>query len=173
MKISCKILNLYLFCFLLVSCNRPLPQLPSNKGNVVDKNAVSLLAINQNLAGKEDNLIRKFALQQDKAFKRNGIGFWYKIEQVGNGSKIKDSVNCKISYTLLSLKGEVLQNEIVKQIIIGKKQDTVGLEEGLKLLSKGDSATLIVPWYLAYGMKGNEPIVAPYTSVIYRVRVFN
>lgn len=173
MKIFIKAFSLFLCLFLLGSCNRPLPQFPSNKGNVIDKNAVSLLAINQNLARKEDDVLKKFALQQDNAFKRSELGFWYKIDQVGKGSKIKDSVNCKISYTLLSLKGKVIQNEIAKQIIIGKKQDTVGLEEGLKLLNKGDSATFIVPWYLAYGMKGNEPLVLPYTSVIYRIRVFN
>ncbi|MDP4238778.1 MAG: FKBP-type peptidyl-prolyl cis-trans isomerase [Bacteroidota bacterium] len=161
-----------MLCFLLVSCNKQSPQLPSNKGIEIDENKVSLLAINQNLAKKEDRLLGRFALKKDKAFKRSAIGFWYKIDQLGNGSKIKDSVNCKFSCKLISLTGNILQSD-EKRIVVGKKQVVSGLEEGLKLMNKGDSATFIIPWYLAYGMKGNEPLVPPYTSIIYAVKVFN
>ena len=160
------------FCLLMGSCKRQAPQVPSNKGNEMDKNTVSLLAINQNLARKEDGLLEKFALQKNNSFKKSDLGFWYKIDASGNGTKLKDSVLCKFSYKLTSLKGKVLEME-VKQIVIGKKQVVVGLEEGLKLMNKGDSATIIVPWYLAYGMKGNAPLIPPYTSIIYNVRVFD
>jgi FKBP-type peptidyl-prolyl cis-trans isomerase FkpA len=159
-------------CFLLLACSKQSPQTPSNKGNVADKNAVSLLAINQNLAKKEDSILKKFALQQNKAFKKSPIGFWYKIDHLGNGSGIKDSVICKFSYKLLSLTGKMLQQD-QRQIVIGKKQVVTGLEEGLKLMDKGDSATIIVPWYLAYGMKGNGPAIPAYTSIIYKIKVLN
>ena len=162
-----------LFVFvLLLSCNRQKPQLPANKGNVTDSSAVSLLTINQNLAKKEDVYLQKFALQQDKTFKRNELGFWYKINHSGSGSGIKDSTVCKISFSLSTLNGKELQKEI-KQVAIGKKQVVTGLEEGLKLMNKGDSAIFIIPWYLAYGMKGNEPLIPPYTSVIYKIKVLN
>ena len=167
-----KSINLLLFCLLIISCNKQSPQLPSNKGVIIDKNAVSLLTINQNLSKKEDALLEKISLQKDKAFKKSEIGFWYKIDHLGNGAKLKDSVICKISYKLMSLKGKVLQMD-EKQIVIGKKQIIVGLEEGLKLMNKGDSATFIIPWYLAYGMKGNGPLIPPYTSIIYKLKVFN
>jgi len=74
---------LLLFCILILSCNRQRPQLPSNKGNETDSNTVSLLTINQNLTKKEDVILKKFALQKDKTFKRSEIGFWYKIDQSG------------------------------------------------------------------------------------------
>lgn len=166
------IVALLAFCLLTASCNRQAPQLPSNKGNATDKSAASLLVINQNLAKKEDLLLKNFALQKDKAFKRSETGFWYKMDQPGNGIKLKDSVACTFSCKLLSLQGKLLQME-VKHIIIGKKQDVVGLEEGLKLMNKGGSATFIVPWYLAYGMKGNEPLIPPYTSIMYTIKVLN
>jgi len=167
-----KIIFLFFFCFLLLSCHKQQPQLPSNKGVEIDKNAVSLLAINQNLAKKEDGILKTIALQKDKAFKKSEIGFWYKIERLGKGSKINDSTVCTFTYSLMSLKGKLLQrNE--KQIVIGKNQIIAGLEEGLKLMNKGDSATMIIPWYLAYGMKGEEPLIPPYTSLIYEVKVFD
>jgi len=163
---------LLMFCCLLNSCIKQSPQLPSNKGLTVDKNVTSLLAINQNLTKKEDRILKQFALQKDKAFKKSEIGFWYIINESGNKSRLKDSVSCKISCRLMSLKGRILQDN-EQQIIIGKKQVVLGLEEGLKLMNKGDSATFIIPWYLAYGMKGNEPSIPPYTSIIYEIKVFN
>ena len=167
-----RIIALFLCCFLLFSCNKQSPQLPSNKGNTADKNIVSLLIINQNLSKKEDRILEKYALQKDKAFKRSGIGFWYKIDQTGSKSRVKDSLVCKFSCKLMSLTGKMLENE-EKQIVIGKKQVVIGLEEGLKLMNKGDSATIIIPWYLAYGMKGNEPLIQPYTSIIYKIKIHN
>ena len=157
---------------MLLSCIKQNPQLPSNKGSVTDTCAVSLLTINQNLAKKEDVSLKKFALQKDKAFKKNALGFWYKIDHSVKGSGIKDSTTCKIYYRLSTLKGKELQQEI-KQVVIGKKQVGTGLDEGLKLMNKGDSATFIIPWYLAYGMKGSEPLIPPYTSLIYEIKVLN
>ena len=170
-KIKYTVALLFLFVVLL-SCNRQKPQLPANKGSVTDTSAVSLLTINQNLAKKEDVIIKKIALQNDKSFKRNELGFWYNIDHTGKGSAIKDSTICKLSYRLSTLNGKELQNEI-KQVVVGKKQVATGLEEGLKLMERGDSATFIIPWYLAYGMKGNEPLIPPYTSLIYKIKVFN
>jgi len=172
MNLLHKILTGLFLCFWLMACTKQSPQTPSNKGHVADKNTVSLLAINQNLAKKEDSLLKKFALQLDKTFRKSQLGFWYKIYPVGSGSGVKDSVICKFSCKVLSLAGKVLQEEH-KQIVIGKKQALTGLEEGLKLMHKGDSATIIVPWYLAYGMKGNGPAIPAYTSIIYKVKVLN
>jgi FKBP-type peptidyl-prolyl cis-trans isomerase len=70
------------------------------------------------------------------------------------------------------LNGKVLQVD-EKNIIIGKRQVVTGLEEGLKLMHKGESATFIIPWYLGYGMKGNEPLVPPYTTLIYQIKLLD
>ena len=58
--------------------------------------------------------------------------------------------------------------EEIKTNKLNKKELPTGLEEGLKLMRKGESARIIIPWYLAYGMQGNEEI-PPYTSIIYDV----
>jgi len=70
------------------------------------------------------------------------------------------------------LDGKKLE-ETVNRFVVGKKQMVVGLEEGLKLMHGGDSAAFIIPWYLGYGMKGNAPLIAPYTSIIYKIKLLN
>ena len=84
-----KPVTVLLFCLLFFSCVRQSPQIPSNKGVVIDNNSVSLLAINENLAKKEDSILKTVALKQDIAFKRSGIGFWYRVYHVGQGSELR------------------------------------------------------------------------------------
>ena len=156
---------------LFLSCTKTAPQLPANKGNVVDKNISNLMEVNQKLAAKEDSILMIFATKADVKFKKSEIGFWYKVDVPTNGEPIKDKDFCNLSCTSLSLDMKVIQTEKM-QIVIGKKQLVVGLEEGLKLLHKGESATFIIPWYLAYGRNGKGSHIKPYTSIVYQIKLF-
>lgn len=155
--------------FGFVSCNKQSPQLPSNKGNVADKNVAVLLTINQNLATKEDSILQNFA-DKEIAFRKSKLGFWYKINQSTEGTFLKDKDICKFVFRMKLLNGQIIE-EGEKQVVIGKKQVVTGLEQGLKLMHKGDSATFIIPSYLGYGMKGNMPLIPPFTSIIYQVKL--
>jgi len=166
-RISTLFVIIILFGF--ISCKKQSPQLPSNKGNVADKDVVALLAINQNLATKEDSILQVFA-DKDREFKKSELGFWYKISQSADGAFLKDKDICMLVFQMKLLNGKVLDHG-KKQIIIGKKQVVTGIEQGLKLMHKGDSATFIIPSYLGYGMKGNLPLIPPYTSIIYQVKL--
>lgn len=154
----------------LFSCKKPSPQLPANKVVENDINGIALLDINKNLAIKEDSLLEILAITTDKAFKKNEIGFWYKIDKKTNGKQLEINDTCEISYQM-----KLTDNKVVlvdnKIITIGKKQVVTGLEEGLKLLRKGESAIFIVPWYLGYGMNGFENLIPPYASLIFEVRI--
>lgn len=156
---------------LFLSCTKTAPQLPANKGNVVDKNISNLMEVNQKLAAKEDSILMIFATKADVKFKKSEIGFWYKVDAPTNGEPIKDKDFCNLSCTSLTLDMKVIQTETM-QIVIGKKQLVVGLEEGLKLLHKGESATFIIPWYLAYGRNGKGSHIKPYTSIVYQIKLF-
>ena len=160
-----------LVCMFFASCKKPLPQLPANKGVEIDSKSTTLLNINENLAKNEDSKLTDFASKKGD-FKKSDLGFWYKIEGKGTGLQIKDSTKCEFEFNMSLLNGKELQKG-EKQLIIGKKQTIIGLEEGLKLMHKGDFATLIIPWYLGYGIKGFEQIVPPYTSIIYNIKVLN
>jgi len=159
-------------CTGFFSCKKQAPQIPSNKIVVDNTEAKTLLDINQNLALKEDSLLEIFVQKNDKSFIKNEIGFWYKIEQAGNGPKVTNKSTCNFTYRLALLNGKIVEKG-KKQIGIGKKQIIAGLEEGMKLLHHGDSATFIIPWYLGYGMNGNKPFILPYKSIIYRIRLDN
>ncbi len=153
----------------LMACTKPTPQIPANKGNVIDENVATLLDINKTLTIKEDSILQKY-VKNKPDFKKNELGFWYKINYLNSNPLLNknDAFSCRIELYLLNGK-EVLTEE--KELVLGKKQLVRGLEEGLKLMRRGESATFIIPWYLAYGMKGDENLIPPYTSLIYQIEI--
>jgi FKBP-type peptidyl-prolyl cis-trans isomerase len=153
-----------------ISCRKQAPQLPSNKVSAVDTNALFVLEMNKELALKEDSILKVYVSQSDALYEKDELGFWYRITKRTNGVWGSELKNCSFDYKMKLLNGEVLLEES-KQAVLGRKELIVGLEEGLKLLRKGDEATFIIPWYLAHGMKGDETLVPPYTSLIYEVKI--
>ncbi|MDD3320728.1 MAG: FKBP-type peptidyl-prolyl cis-trans isomerase [Paludibacter sp.] len=168
---SISITIILLFSIAFISCKKVSPQLPSNKGIENDHNAQNLLEINKKLANKEDRLLEIYVKKQNKSFYiKNELGFWYTINKKTNGKKLRKDELCKINYSLKLISGKTVLNES-KEFTIGKKEVIVGLEEGVKILNKGEKATFLIPWYLGYGMQGLDNKVPPYTSIIYEVEL--
>lgn len=163
------IFSIVILFFGIISCVKQSPQIPSNKITEIDNDRSSLLKINGNLTQKEDSFLAIIAKKKG-SFKKNNIGFWYQIFNTGKGELITDSTLCKFDFKIFIINNKLIQSG-QKTIIIGKKQSITGLEEGLKMMHKGDSATFIIPWYLAYGMTGNTDLIPPYTSLIYKIKV--
>ncbi len=151
--------------FLIFSCTKPAPQLPSNKGNKGDTVSGSLLKINEKLTVYEDSVITELVKIRYSNFIKSNLGFWYKTEKSSTKSLLQDNDKCTVNYRLSTLNGKKLVQKKTT-ITIGKKEIITGIEECLKLMSKGDKATVIIPWYLAYGLKGNNSEIEPYTSLI-------
>lgn len=166
-------ISLYITMFFFVgffSCHKPTPQLPSNKGKVENENVASLLQVNVDLALREDSVLASLVKSHYDGFMKSELGYWYKVTQKTNGDLLKEKETCRIKYELLLIDAKLVQQAEMK-ITLGKKQIVTGLEEGLKLLRKGETATFIIPWYLGYGRKGLDQIVPPYTSLIFNVEL--
>ncbi|MDR2824760.1 MAG: FKBP-type peptidyl-prolyl cis-trans isomerase [Prevotellaceae bacterium] len=146
------------------------PQLPSNKGNVPDSTAYFFTKVNGAAIAQEDSVLTEFVRRNYTDFTKSPEGFWYKVFPAHKGDKLKRSDMPKVRCQLYTLDNHLLQSESFTASF-GKKEMTTGLESGLLLLSYGDSAVLVVPYYLAFGMKGDSRKIPPYTSVIYRLAV--
>lgn len=156
------------FCFLSAFvlifsfCGRPAPQIPANKDVPVDTAKISMLQLNERLTGIEDAKLKRYTDSLSCGYIRHSMGFWYKIIQKGRNIALKNSFH--VSYKVYLLDGELVKQECA-EIQPGKKQLIEGLEEGLKLMHPGGRASFIVPWYLAWGIRGDGAKILPYTSV--------
>jgi FKBP-type peptidyl-prolyl cis-trans isomerase len=167
MKYFLSIFILLIIC-VLFACKKPVPpQLPSNKGNSTDSTSYFLTQINSDIIAREDSILSDFVEKNFADFQKTKDGFWYKIIHKKTGEKITKNNSVLVCYELFDLNNQRLKTENFVAHF-GKKEMTTGLEQGLLLMNKGDSAVFVVPWYLAFGTKGNKAI-EPYTSVIYKV----
>ncbi len=162
------LLGVILVGFFSTSCKKPKPQLPSNKIQVIDSSEVKLREYNRNITLNEDSAIVQFLALQNLEFSKTESGIWYYFEKKSNLKQIVEERSVTFSYQAFSFEGIMLDLDDNKTVELGKKQVPTGLEEGLKLMKKGEIARFIVPSYLAYGSQGNERI-APYTTIIYFV----
>lgn len=157
------------YCLLLLSvvffaCTRPAPQIPANKPDADDSLGMAVVQANEKLIIAEDSLVNVYANKSDSGFSRHKSGFWYKINHSTHQQFLKANGKYRIQYSVYSLDNKYLLNE-TKWVETGKRQIIRGLDEALLLMRRGEKATLIIPWYLAYGLKGDLKTVSPYTSV--------
>ncbi|HPT42496.1 MAG TPA: FKBP-type peptidyl-prolyl cis-trans isomerase [Paludibacteraceae bacterium] len=166
--------TVFLFAALLIvaitgisSCRKQAPQLPSNKVLAADTTGNSLLEMNKILALREDSIIQAMIARNDMHFSKSKSGIWYNVLHTTQSDSLKNDSIISYSFTTYNLAGEEI-NSGTRTIRPGKKEIPTGLEEGLLLMRKGETMQLIVPWYLGYGMNGNEEI-PPYTSLMYLI----
>jgi len=166
----------YLFITLIisilyVSCSRPKPQLPSNKNDASDSVSLALTQIHNSLIEKEDSILAIYVAQKYPTFTKTATGFWYYSNcNTDKKTTLKTNDKCSFSIKIFNLDGVLLLNEN-QTIHIGQKETLVGIEEILKLTTKGCNSKAVIPWYLAYGNKGKQPEIPPYTSIYVEISV--
>jgi len=158
-----------LFLFAVIACIRQAPQLPANKAIESDSIGMAIQTSNQRLITGEDSIIASYVSTRTEKFQKTSSGLWIYSEKTAKTTKLKNGDNCKIKYSIYSYTDSLLYQK-TEFIIIGKKQVINGIEEAILLMNNSDSAILILPWYLGYGMKGNEN-VPPYTSVVVKLEI--
>ncbi len=162
-------LLLFVLICVLASCQKPLPQLPSNKGNAVDSTALALQAIQNRLAEREDSLLMEFANAYEKQLHKDSTGFWFSIDKT-TGKLLKNGDKCSINAEFFSLEGDLLHTENT-EITVGKREKTVIIDLALQKMSRGTEATIVAPWYLAYGNNGNGHNITGFTSLVIKLKV--
>lgn len=56
---------------------------------------------------------------------------------------------------------------------VGMKQVIPGWDEGLLLMNKGSKATLVIPNNLGYGEQGMNPVIPPFSALVFDVEMVN
>lgn len=159
---------LIVFALITFSCKKPTAQYPSNKVIAEDSTKIHLRSYNQKLAQKEDSAIMAFIFNQPVAYKKSDSGIWYFIQKSTQNPLLVSTSTAVFSYKMYTIKGELLFQEDEKTIHFGKKEVIAGLEEGLKMMRKGETAHFIIPSFLGYGAQSVDGI-PPYSPLIYIV----
>ena len=155
-------LNSTLFCsivVLLVSCKEPQARRPITQSttNIYEAAAKE----NKRLNELENKAIESYIAKDSiNSYQVSTKGFWYfydKKENINSETpKVGDPVT--IEYEITDLNNSVIYSKEelgIKTYKIDKEDFIPALQDGLKLMKKGEIITFIIPSYRAFGVSGD------------------
>lgn len=123
-------------------------------------------------AAKDD--MPKFREEMKKLYPTatfTATGLAYIIEKQGTGERAKPGNTVSVHYHGAFTDGKKFdasydRNEPIT-FPLGQGMVISGWEEGIALLNKGAKAKLIIPYWLAYGVEGRQPVIPPKSTLIF------
>lgn len=151
--------------FLLFSCSEePKEEKPIKWSN---KQSTDL---HKTLAAEEEIDIKLFLAQHgDWKITKTGSGLQYYIYEKGEGPQPKDGDIAEIEFTITLLDGTQCYKtapDEVEEFVVDHSEIESGIQEGVKLLHKGDKVKFIIPSHLAHGLVGDMNKIPPLTPIV-------
>lgn len=153
--------------FLTTSSCQKSAQRPANKATKSEQTKEALTQLNKKAILQEDSLITNWITAQSIPFQHTQEGIW--IAKSTTATPLAQRSEIFLTYQAYNLQNRLLDSG-EKRIHFKKKEIPIGLEKGLKYFNIGEKGTIVIPWYLAYGMLGNKKI-PPYTSLKYQIEL--
>lgn len=135
-----------------------------------------MIGVNRMLVRQDKEMINQYVREQGLTMKETTSGLWYEIRPQTAGQKIQTGQVVTIQYSVHLLDGTVCYDSDRigdKRFVVGQGGVESGLEEGILLMHKGDTATLIMPPHLAHGLQGDGNQIPARSIIIYHLVVKN
>jgi FKBP-type peptidyl-prolyl cis-trans isomerase FkpA len=168
------VMPVILFPLLLffVSCS----ERPENKQQTTNLHMLedSVAAFNHQVVKTEIQEIDDFILRYHWAMNQTPTGLRYMIYQKGTGPSAKQGDSVTIKYRINLLNGDLVYESDDKTnftFLLGKRNVTSGLEEGIMLMRRGSRAKLVVPSHLAFGVLGDLAKIPARAALVYDVEL--
>lgn len=155
-------------CSMLMACGKTQPQRPTfkNRPQAADSTVVALVEVNQRMAADADSRLACYATE-DYALQEEG--YWVSgLHDIETG--FSDSTQVCVRMQVYDTEGNLYEDRH-ETFCVGKTSDMRVLDPVLRQLHRGDSVSILAPWYMAYGSLGSQ-VVPPYTNVRIELRVF-
>ena len=135
------------------------------------------IAKEQNARMKADSEASLERFVKENGFeKRTASGLYYKFEKENNGKVPSKGSVVKMKFNAKVLDGQELgsseQHGGSYEITFGETQVLAGFGEGVGLMTIGDKATFVLPYYLAYGANPYNNIPA-FSNIIFDIEVLD
>lgn len=107
--------------------------------------------------------------------KRTTSGLRYVITEPGTGEPARHGDQVTVLYKGMLIDGKVF-NEATNRdqpftFRLGRGQVIEGWDQGLRFMREGAKMTLIVPYELGYGTRGNPPMVPRQATLIFEIEM--
>lgn len=161
------------FCALvLLACGDERTPPPARVGEDKPKPDTHLMDENKAFAQREERDIEAWLLRQGGSMHRTGTGLRYKLIRDVPGDTAKPGDLAAVNYEVFLLDGtKAYTSNREKPESFRIEHDNVesGLHEGIQHLSPGDSAVIVIPSALAFGLIGDQDKIPMRSTVVYHI----
>lgn len=168
--------NLVFFLLLVLSissCKEPEARRPKKQGTV--NFYKELIAKNKKLNALErkrlENFITKDTINEYIA-SENGFWYTYVVKDSLNTVKPKSDDLVLLAYNVSDIHGNIIYDKQERNYKVDKEDFIPALQDGIKLMKKGETIIFVIPSYRAFGVVGdgnkivvNQPIKSTVTLI--------
>lgn len=150
--------------------------IPSYSSLIFD---VELVKVIPDIKAYENELLMAYLEQNEMPTDSTKTGIYFKQNVAGTGDLPAYGNQVNLTYTGKFLSGRVFDtNSKFFSIHIGYNEVIPGFEEGVKLIAKGGSGTVVIPFYYAYGEFGRydsnyRPLIPPFSTLVFDISVID
>jgi len=160
-----KIILTFSLSIFLFGCDTPEEREKSIKWTTKESTTM-----HQELALEEELDIQLFlARHANWKITKTGSGLQYYIYEAGKGQQAKEGDIAEVEFEITLLDGTkcyTTASDEVEEFQIDKADIETGIQEGVKLLRKGDRVKFIIPSHLAHGLIGDMNKIPPLTPIV-------
>ncbi|MDO5655385.1 MAG: FKBP-type peptidyl-prolyl cis-trans isomerase [Flavobacteriaceae bacterium] len=174
MKKNFKI-QLFSLIFLTISlsaCKKNPPQYPTIYSN--DGFLEYSKKFNKQLNSLENEEIQEYIRERSEDYLQTNAGFFMTRTRLDSVRLVKDMDTIKFQYQVKNLQDSMIYDyeTIGKQLIVlGQSSIIPGIEYGLKRMSEGEKATLLLPSGLAYGVDGDRKKIGADEPLVIEIKL--
>lgn len=175
-KLIKNLLYITIIAALIVSCSSPNKQ-DNDKvpySQIKHEKKEQSIGINKDMIEVNKDVIEKYIIRHKWEMTVTESGLYYMIYSKTDGTEVRSGDEVEFSFKTSLMNGDVIYDSEStgnRKMKIDKNQEESGLNEGLKLLKKGEKAYFILPPHLAFGVAGDSYRIPPYSVLVYDIEV--
>ncbi|MBK9420259.1 MAG: FKBP-type peptidyl-prolyl cis-trans isomerase [Flavobacteriales bacterium] len=161
-----------LILLLLAACGNGTAPPPARVGNGSAPVDNRLLDENKNMATREEQDIQDWLERQETRMNSSGTGLRWKLVRDVPGDTARPGQVAVLNYAVFLLNGDTCYSSADQgpaSFRIEHADVESGLQEGVQHLSVGDSAVLVIPSALAFGLLGDRDKIPMRSTIVYHV----
>ena len=171
-----KLLYITILAFLVVSCksNGEQTEIKDPYSKVKSEKQEETLQINKDMLDVNRDIVEKYIARHNWEMTETESGLLYMIYAKTNDTEVKSGDVVEFSFKTSLLNGDVLYDSDAtgnRKMTIDRNQEESGLNEGLKLMKKGEKAYFILQPHLDFGVAGDSYKIPPYSVLVYDIEV--
>ncbi len=126
------------------------------------------------LLAEENEWFKEYRDKSALTFTQTSMGFWISNSAIASEDMAKQGDFILYDYQVKNLDNSLIysyQENGLQKAVLGKVDLPRGLHAALQLISANDSATILLPSFLAYGGFGDQKKIDADTPVIMEIKV--